>query len=315
MVSGRAPTDGRTTPGAPTRLSDSRDPPFEDPPRAGVLRRWRDRLPDALPLLLVGAGALLLALLAHTLTGGGPVAGRIPLWTAFTAMGGVVFGGGVTVIVAGGDDRFDEAGLLCDPTARRSVSGWSASSIFAESAYDESSLPRPSVSPDRTKPSASAPSVPSRTGPSVPGSEPRRPEVVEQTIRDVETALDEILESAQHASPPPVRHPKEVGKRPVGAPSPTAVSRSPTAPKGTRSVAPPNRTPPSAPAAMPGRPAEPPNLCLGCGAAIAGTNTTETCTVCGEPLCRNCELQARGAGHPGVCPNCERLLFRSGAPP
>ncbi|MCI4367926.1 MAG: hypothetical protein L3K08_09245 [Thermoplasmata archaeon] len=287
-----------------------------EPPR--LLQRWRRRLPDAIPLLLVGVGAFLLAVLARSWNEG--LAGsRLPLWSLFTAMGGVVFGGGVTVLVAGGDE-FSELGVpACDPTAR--LMGSPSTSPWPVPEYDEGPPERPTAT--GTAPATLAPPPPmSRTpgggvapaagavrpDPTAPAGPARRRDAagLEQTIREVEATLDEILETSQRE--PPTR-----GRSTVKTARPAKSAGAPAPPAAPKRTSPAPLTPPaSAPAPLAPVPTEtgPPARCIGCGAAGAATILSESCSVCGEPLCSACDAKARSEGHALVCPNCDRLLFK-----
>jgi hypothetical protein len=275
----------------------------------------------------------MLAVVAHALTSAGLVAGRVPLWSAFTAVGGVVFSGGVTVLLAGGEEYLGESAIVCDPTARRATSYWSASEILTGAEYDESALPVRAASPGGTRPleTRTAPAVPKAPPRDAPAPTPaaaertalRSSDGVAQTIREVETALDEILQAAQRPAPDPVRRTKGPA-RPSPAVGPTEVTPPAPPPKPTGRIVEPTRgIPPAPPAKAVGRVVEPvlplrplaaPPACVTCGSAILTTTGNESCTVCGDPLCAACEGRARAAGHKGICPNCERLLFRSGGP-
>ncbi|MCI4321572.1 MAG: hypothetical protein L3K05_04615, partial [Thermoplasmata archaeon] len=103
------------------------------------------------------------------------------------------------------------------------------------------------------------------------------------------------------------------------APAPVRPSKGPAKSSPAPSVLPAARLPRAAPRspapALPPRPTPSPVRCTGCSALIVPKTGNESCTVCGEPLCAGCEIRARAAGHKGVCPNCDSLLFRSGGRP
>jgi hypothetical protein len=327
MVSANSPTARRDAGATPRGGVQSLRPTQQDPGTVGPIPGWRYRFPDALPLLLVGGAALMLALLAHAPSGGGPLAGRVPLWSAFTAMGGVVLGGGVTILVAGGDDRIDPFGMLCDPTARRSLlrrPGGPGLSSFrragSEGAPRSGFAPvgEPPRPPNPRVPSADPPRplAPARPVPSAPARRAlplREPGELEKTLREVETALDEIVSAARQAPPEPAARPEVAPRSPPVRPptsGPLAASATRAGPIGAA-------TPPPVAgpfAAGPSRPRGSAARCVGCGRETAAASPFESCTLCGEPLCQECDRLARAAGHRGLCPNCEELLFRLGGP-
>lgn len=304
------PRSGRRRSGPKGRLHFSADE--IEPPN--LLQRWRQRLPDAAPLLLVGIGAFLLAVLARSWNEG--LAGsRLPLWSLFTAMGGVVMGGGVTVLVAGGEEFNELVVPACDPTAR--VMGSPSGAPWPVPEYDEgpaviAPVPASSVPPSPTSGALPAGFAPAggavRPDATAPAGPPRRrdPEGLEQTIREVEATLDEILETSQRDPPSRARP----GAKTTRPPKSSATPAPATVPKRTSPS--PAATPVSRPTPLAPVPpvAGPPARCIGCGAAGAATILSESCSVCGEPLCSACDAKARSEGHALVCPNCDRLLFK-----
>ena len=63
---------------------------------------WRERLPDAMPLFMIGIASFAISYLTfHSFPASGGE--RLPLWSLFSAAGAMVVGGGAAVVVAGGE--------------------------------------------------------------------------------------------------------------------------------------------------------------------------------------------------------------------
>jgi hypothetical protein len=330
MVSPTSSADGGR-PTVPPAVGMAAATPLGEPaPRDGFLGGMTGRVPDAIPLLLIGIGAFALAVFAHDYRGG-VTAGRVPLWSVFTVMGGVVVGGGVTVLVAGGDEGFGVADPACDPTARRLATAWEFGPEFSRPVSDEGSHPPPQGPSGTVPPSVSvlppdpvrvepwvSPSAPAGAGSAPVPSFEARPRLRDRSqtarsLQDVEAALDEIRAVSERAStvPAPVGARSKTNWSGSRGPNPVVSPPATAGPVALRPVPPMSTLPATSPISTSGRvvPSEP---CQGCGGDLSGPNGGDPCTICSEPLCGNCNRRARVEGHTGVCPNCDRLLFKPG---
>lgn len=89
-------------PGGSSEGRTTVDPADREKASQGVTAGWRERLPDATPLFVIGIASFAISYFTfHTL----PVSGepRFPLWSLFSAAGAMVVGGGAAVVIAGGE--------------------------------------------------------------------------------------------------------------------------------------------------------------------------------------------------------------------
>ncbi len=298
---------------------------------------WR----AAFPLLVVGAASFVIAYLVARAASHAEF-GHLPLWGFFAAIGAVITGGGVTVLVAGREAEPEERPPFYDPREyvlvpraryERLVERTQPPEPAPRAAFrstqqpwseEESTLPRapPAQSPRREAPTARA-----RSG-SRPGFSPA-PDFLPQVdaaIGEMEDLLKELREEgfqearilgtteprrreeAQEARPPPA----------PPAPKPPASAAPPSPARAARPAAGPAMSTPARPVAAaapvaPRRPKLEPaaaelNTCLTCGKELAAPATAHRCSVCGGPMCSVCLGRARRAGHAGVCSRCAALL-------
>lgn len=319
-----------------TAVGGASPPPIGPDHPAG----WRGRLPDAMPLLVVGAASFAVSyLLLHTAAGLG--ASHLPVWALFTASGAVVLGGGLAVIVAGGDEP--EAPFETEDTVVLSRAEYERLREAAETAPDwvepapssSPAAPPPEAAPAPARPSApaTAPGLAGAVGSEPPWSEASvqpRPEPAPATpptepLPIPTAAPDPAPEKVQPAPDP----------RPVLPPSVEETIREMTAALDSL-VAPPNLpTRPGTKGSPPQEPGErsaianPPSLgglgprtprprprglssaCTTCGSRIADVRGAPRCQVCEEPLCSTCRLRAEWEHHPELCARCHGLIALS----
>lgn len=317
------------------RAVTSREP--EDHETDAPLDR-RGLVRAALPLLVVGAVAFAGAyIFSHGTSRLG--VGHVPLWGLFAAIGVVVSGGGVTVLLAGqaSDEtaepfydprdyvllRRDEyAELVSDRPHEPMVAVPARVPTWSETEDDLETEPSPPEEP------------PARTRPAIEPS-PVFTAKVDEAIDEMEQLLGELREQRRVEgrvdAPDPVLTPAPAPPAPVivrspppaPPPSPSASPRPRAAAAAIPAVAPPRESParPStavAPAlrATGPSPAQPKvqvsaGICSSCGRRVAVSSRTHKCTVCGGPICSDCVVRARKDGHPEVCTVCAQLLPKS----
>ena len=295
------------------------------PPADGLLLR------SALPLLIVGAASFVVAFVVARDAGHAGF-GHLPLWALFGAIGAVVTGGGVTVLVAGHDPEegrpfYDPREYVLVPKARYERLISSTPEAPAAAPPVRRSLPAWSESEPAPAPTpAAAPSVPVPAGRGgAPGRTGFAPSPdflpkVDEAIGEMEHLLDQLRQESDREArilgrPARVVLPDAPERRSAVPPPPTRASGSP--PAAPRAAAPavsapararaaPVSVPPSPRALVPSSPE--PEACGTCGRSIPATARGRHCSVCGGPMCPACLIRAKRAGHPDVCSRCSPLL-------
>lgn len=102
MAEGSSRREGRLSATSGSRSGGPAAQTAPEDARPSAAAGWRERLPDALPLFVIGVASFAISYFTfHTLPGSG--GSRLPLWSLFSAAGAMVVGGGLAVIVAGGE--------------------------------------------------------------------------------------------------------------------------------------------------------------------------------------------------------------------
>jgi hypothetical protein len=290
----------------------------------------------ALPLLIVGVVAFVASFVISRDASHADF-GHLPLWGLFAAIGAVVTGGGVTVLVAGKDPEesrpfYDPREFVLVPRARydRLVAGGgetnpsppTPTSRHTPAPWSEAepTTPIPPTRPRAETPAPRRPVPSARTGfTPTPDFLPK----VDEAIGEMEHLLEQLRQESDRearmlgrserpspgelpASSPPRAPPPE---RPVTRPRPTVQGRVAAVPATSLPARSGGATPPVAPA----RRSVGPTLtelevCATCGHSISLASRAGRCAVCGGPMCPACLVRAKRAGHSGVCSRCSELL-------
>ncbi len=293
-----------------------------------------------MPLLIVGAASFAVSyLLFHTAAGLG--ASHLPVWALFTASGAVVLGGGLAVIVAGGDEP--EAPFEAEDTVVLSRAEYERLREAADTLPDWEE-PASSVAPAAPTPEPALPPahIPATAAAPVaigaPGSEPPWSEALARPRPEptTETAPPEPVPTPTVApAPVPERVLPAPERPPALPPSVEETIREMTAALDSL-VAPPNQTTrPTAKGSIPRelaerstvvnstipgglgprtprpRPRGLSSACTTCGSRIEDVRGAPRCQVCEEPLCSSCRLRAEWEHHPELCARCHGLIALS----
>jgi len=280
---------------------------------------WRGRLPDALPLLVIGAAAFAISYIAfHTAQGIG--AGHLPFWTLSTITGAIVTVGAVAIIVAGGepgDPLRSEEDYVSLPRTEyerllRSTQLPSGQTVAGATKFgvrggvpvlrDFSDMPREgSQNIDERPPSARRPMMPvPKVGPA--GAEP-------PALRTAAPAVSEVRPKA-------LRHRtrrkswevieergdrlREGGDQLPEWSEDFLVAWTEPAP-GSDTGADRGRI----------RDSRRKPVCIDCGTEVPAVPSTGKCKVCGEPLCLICRLIAQAEKRIDSCSLCHDLIKSS----
>jgi hypothetical protein len=270
------------------------------PDRVGERHAFRAMI----PLLSFGLGCLVTAgVFLQTHSALGPTG--YPIWALLFVNGAIATTGGTLVGLLGKEARDPEA--LVDATDVVTVprAEWDqiqAQLILGQSAAKAAALPVPSAAP---------PILPLTAGP-----EANTPISSEKTIDELLRELEVITRPA--TSPTPGAEPESTAAAPVPTKSPArhppiATDDTPFWAESTPLTPIVVRAPrPASPWTEDGLPvsaaaAQSVN-CETCHRPLPRSGPTVACSICGEPMCADCSLRSKEAGHPGQCDHCVKLV-------
>lgn len=270
------------------------------------------------PLLTFGVGCLVGAVVlleTHFAPGGN----HYPFWALLVVNGSIATAGGAVVAYSaqiappGGESseyvrirRGDWEQIQLQLLSLRGREAPTGAGWRAGPASERATPPAPTAAaPPRSRavPAASAPPAP-------PPAHPAEPSI-DSLLFEIETL------SLPNPPPPP---PRPVGRpSPVTAPPPEPSYREPEpalpAPRGPA----PRAHGASVPGAVPTVPTgtttprpefleDEPSRCARCHREVGTGPFDSVCSICGEPICTECDARVSAEGHPGQCDVCARLV-------